>query len=93
VQGQVDALALIGHTVYAGGTFTSVSGTRRANIAAIDAASGRPTAWNPGADAEVRTLVGTPAGLVASGYFTRLGGVAAAGFGAFPRAKNSSAST
>lgn len=79
------ALAVIGNTVYAGGEFTSVFGTRRKNIAAIDAVSGKPTAWNPGADAEVRTFLATPAGLVASGYLTRLGGAAAEGFGAFPR--------
>ena len=79
------ALAVIGDTVYVGGEFTSVVGTRRKNIAAIDAASGKPTAWNPGADAEVRTLLATPAGLVASGDFTRLGDVAAEGFGVFPR--------
>jgi hypothetical protein len=85
VNGPVHALAVIGNTVYAGGEFTSVFGTRRKSIAAIDAASGKPTAWNPGADGEIRTLLPTPAGLVASGYFTRLGGVAAQGFGAFPR--------
>jgi hypothetical protein len=43
----VQTLAVSGSTVYAGGRFTMVGGQSRNVIAAIDAASGIPTAWNP----------------------------------------------
>ena len=91
LNGPVNTLAVIGDTVYAGGKFTSVSGARRHNIAAIDAATGTSTAWTPGATrgsgpyGDVWTLLATPAGLLASGDFDRLGGVAVEGFGVFPR--------
>ena len=36
-----------GATVYAGGRFTSIGGQTRNHLAALDAASGAATAWNP----------------------------------------------
>ena len=47
--GLVSALALSGNTVYVGGTFTSIGGQSRNNIAALDASTGNATAWNPDA--------------------------------------------
>ncbi len=39
-----------GSTVYAGGNFTSIGGQARNRIAALDAATGAATAWDPNAD-------------------------------------------
>jgi hypothetical protein len=43
----VSALAVAGDTVYAGGSFTTVGGQARNNLAALDATTGAATAWNP----------------------------------------------
>jgi hypothetical protein len=43
----VSALALSGNTVYAGGWFTSIGGQARNHIAALDAATGLATSWDP----------------------------------------------
>ena len=51
------ALARSGSTVYAGGSFRSVGGRARSYIAALDARTGRATAWNPNASAPVSALV------------------------------------
>jgi hypothetical protein len=59
VNGPVYSLALSpdGTRLYVGGVFTSVDGVARANVAALDAATGAVvTGWNPGASARVRTL-------------------------------------
>ena len=54
--GAVRAIAVSGGTMYLGGSFTSISGQLRPHIAALDATTGAPTAWNPNADAEVDVL-------------------------------------
>ena len=45
-----------GSTVYAGGAFTSIGGQARNYIAALDAATGAATAWNPNANDRVHAL-------------------------------------
>ena len=69
VLGSVYDLAIDGGILYLGGLFTSVGGTPRSNLAAVDLASGTTTAWNPGAVYPYPTLVmGTGSGrVVASG--------------------------
>ncbi len=52
----VSTLQLYGGAVYVGGDFTSIGGQNRSNLAAIDA-SGAATAWNPGADGFVNSIV------------------------------------
>ncbi len=72
----VRALAVSSTCVYAGGAFTALGGERRNNIAAIDAASGLATAWNPGADKVVWALALSGSRLYVGGSFARLGGKA-----------------
>lgn len=43
----VRALAARGDTIYLGGLFSSVGGVPREHLAAVDALTGVPTAWNP----------------------------------------------
>jgi uncharacterized membrane protein YtjA (UPF0391 family) len=56
-------IVLNGSTVYVGGEFTSIGGQNRIGIAELDAGSGLATAWNPGADDVVRSLVVVPSPL------------------------------
>lgn len=46
--GKVTTLRVVCDTVYVGGYFTTIGGTNRTRVAAIDAFTGRATAWNPG---------------------------------------------
>jgi hypothetical protein len=46
--GEPQALAVSGSTVYVGGAFTSAGGFVRTHVAALDAATGSVVAWNPG---------------------------------------------
>src|SRR5262249_38103427 len=48
--GEVRALVVDGATVYVGGLFSSVGGAARLCIAALDAATGAATPWNPSAN-------------------------------------------
>ncbi len=44
----VCALAISGSILYVGGNFTTIGGQPRNYIAALDAATGNVTGWNPG---------------------------------------------
>ncbi len=74
VDQRVLALAVAGNVVYAGGGFTDVGGQTRNSIAAIDATTGRPTAWNPGANGIVTTIAVAGNVVYAGGDFTTVGG-------------------
>src|SRR5262249_9561188 len=52
----IEALAVSGTTVYVGGHFISIGGQLRNRLAALDAATGRPTPWNPDANGGVLSL-------------------------------------
>ena len=69
----VNALAVSGSTVYAGGRFSSIGGQVRNNIAALDAATGTATPWNPNANSYVKALAVSGATLYAGGQFTAIG--------------------
>ncbi len=58
---------------YVGGTFTSINGAPRANLAHIRA-DGTLDGWNPGADAAVWVMVRSGSTLYLGGDFTTLGG-------------------
>jgi hypothetical protein len=70
----VRALAVSGTTVYVGGNFTSIGGQSRSRIAALDAASGSATAWDPNAGGSVSAVAVSGATVYAGGNFTSIGG-------------------
>lgn len=79
--GRVNAILRVGDTIYIGGSFTSITrkdGTSvtRHRLAAIDAGTGDPTAWNPDANGTVRALAASPDGtrIFAGGDFGSVGG-------------------
>jgi hypothetical protein len=74
VSAVVYALAVKDSTVYAGGSFTSIGGLERNNIAALDAATGNATAWNPNADGLVRCFLLSGNTVYVGGYFSSIGG-------------------
>lgn len=49
----VASVKLAGDTLYVGGRFVNIGGAERQSIAALDAATGLATSWNPRADGEV----------------------------------------
>jgi trimeric autotransporter adhesin len=68
-----------GNTVYAGGAFTTIQGASggpyaRNYIAAIDASTGTPTAWDPNANAAVSALSIYGDTIFVGGSFTNIGG-------------------
>ncbi len=74
VQSEVNAIEVNETTVYVGGSFTTIAGQPRNNIAAVDANTGSITAWNPTANNRVRALAVNGAVVYAGGDFTTIGG-------------------
>lgn len=74
--GVVTSFAVSGSTLYIGGSFDSVGGEARSNLAAINLSNGSVTSWNPGASAGVSGLglSGDGSTLYVGGGFTTLGG-------------------
>ena len=70
----MNALAVSGSTVYAGGTFSSIGGQSRNRIAALDASTGDATAWDPNASNAVFALAVSGSTVYAGGDFTTIGG-------------------
>ncbi len=69
----VSALAMWGSRVLVGGAFTTAGGAARTNLAAIDAASGVASSWNPGANGSVFALATGNGVVYAGGVFSRVG--------------------
>ena len=70
----VRSIVPAGNTVYVGGSFSTVGGSDRASLAALDAATGQATAWDPGADGPVGALALAGGTLYVGGAFTHAGG-------------------
>ncbi len=73
---QVAALVVSGTTVYVAGVFSEMGGQTRNNLAAIDAATGLATNWNPNADGMVRALAVNGSKVYVGGFFANIGGAA-----------------
>lgn len=74
--GTVNALAVSGSTVYAGGYFNSVGGQARSNIAALNAADGTAVlTFDPNADSIVESLAISGQTLYVGGIFNVIGGL------------------
>jgi len=69
------ALTALGGTLYAGGSFSTVSGAKRGDLAASDAASGALLGWNPNGDGDVGALASDGHTVVAGGQLNSVGGV------------------
>lgn len=73
--GIVYRMLIDGSLMYIGGAFTTVSGSARANIAALTLATGDDTTWNPSTNGDVRALArGTGNTLYIGGSFSTAGG-------------------
>jgi hypothetical protein len=84
----IRAISVAGGVVYVGGSFSSVGGQPRANLAALDPTTGTATSWNPGASSPssensvVAALLATASTIYVGGSFTTLGGSARSDLGA-----------
>lgn len=73
--GSVNVLLLSGNTLYVGGGFTSLDGTARANLAAIDATTGAVLPFQADAGGAVRALLLDGSSLYVGGGFFNIGGI------------------
>jgi len=73
---QVCALAISGNMVFTAGSFASIGGQWRNNIAVIDAVTGLATDWNPDADNQVAAFAVLGNMVYVGGGFTNIGGQA-----------------
>jgi hypothetical protein len=70
----VFALAMGLGTIHVGGVFTSIGGTPRNNLAALDASSGALTGWDPNSSGPVHALAVSAGTVYAGGTFSSIGG-------------------
>ncbi|HEY2789744.1 MAG TPA: hypothetical protein VGI72_09810 [Gaiellales bacterium] len=80
-EGRVSALAIANGVVYLGGSFTTLTShgsprktVTRNHLAAINEATGVPTAWNPNVNGPVHSIKVIGKRVYVGGSFTRIGG-------------------
>jgi len=71
---EINALAVDGSTVYAGGDYIGIGGASRNYLAAVDAGTGLATAWNPNPSSRVFDLAVAGPVVYAAGAFGAVGG-------------------
>jgi hypothetical protein len=87
VEDSVDALAMDGGTLFAGGEFATVNGTEaRQRLAALDPVTGAVRPWRADADAPVRALELHGDRVFAAGTFTTINGTPRPGIAAIDTA-------
>lgn len=88
---------VVGNTVFVGGSFSQarpagaapgISQTPRANLMSYSLSTGNMTSWNPGANAQIRTVTASPDGsrIYVGGDFTQIGGQSRSRIAAFSTA-------
>lgn len=70
---EVKALSANNGRVYVGGDFSSINGTARMNLAALDATTGELDSWNPAPNGDVNSLHNGSTHLMVGGDFTSMG--------------------
>jgi trimeric autotransporter adhesin len=70
----ISALAVSGSTLYVGGNFYSIGGQARNFIAALDAATGSATSWDPNANGMVFAIAMSGSTIYVGGDFQNIGG-------------------
>jgi hypothetical protein len=80
--GAVNTILPSGTTIFIGGAYTTLQGTARSRVGAIqlDGISGTLTAWNPNCNGEVKCLVAKDTLVLIGGLFSTVNGVATSRF-------------
>lgn len=91
--GNVAALAVSASTLYVGGNFQNINGSAGANIAALNMATGTPTAFSLSANDAVNTLLLSGSTLYVGGIFSTIGGTSQKGLAAVDATTGTLAST
>ena len=68
----VNALQLVGSTLYLGGDFSSINGQSFSNLAAVNASNGQPLSWTPNPNFSVSSLVADDSALYVGGNFSSI---------------------
>jgi hypothetical protein len=71
----VRSILVVNDRAYLGGIFSSVNGTAKANLAAVDVRSGQLLPWNPSPDGGVFSLLYHQNRIYAGGLFTKMSGL------------------
>jgi hypothetical protein len=77
--GRINAIAADAQRLYVAGRFSTLSGTARQNVAAVELQTGALTAWNPSPNGEVTALAVSNGTLFAGGRFSVVPGYGRAG--------------
>ncbi len=72
--GRINCIEVKGDTAYIGGSFSSIGGQVRNNIAEINLITGKATTWNPNANGAVHSIQIVGDNLYVGGAFTKIGG-------------------